>query len=542
MQLVNPEKLEALAAMGPSSPREEYRGSPGSNGHKEHFDLPRWVEQHHVPVRREGAWNNGGYRYVLDECPFNGHTDNSAYILQLPNGAIAAGCHHNSCQGYGWSDFREYYEPDAYERNGHQGSKIDAGHGAFSVPNGPPWPVLGEEAYCGLAGRIVREIEPHSEADCVALLTNQLVAVGRAIGRGSFVQVGADRHHLNLNMALVGETSKGRKGTSWNPTRNLMHAADPVWVDERIQGGLSSGEGLISAVRDQVVTGYDENDEPIVYDEGVEDKRLCVIESEFARVLKAGRRDTNTVFAVMRLAWDGDTLQVLTRKDPMKATGAHISIIGHITRAELLRYLTETETANGFANRFLWLLVKRSKELPFGGAWHTVDTASMVKFLRVVLEFGKNAGEITWGDSAKDLWREVYGPLSEGKPGLFGAVVGRAEAQVLRLAALYAVMAESQTIELEHLKAALALWDYAEESARYIFGDATGDPVVDRILDALRAAGKDGLTRTEIRNLFGRHKSRDEIDRALALLSSMGRIRREYEPTGGRPTERWFSK
>jgi hypothetical protein len=280
----------------------------------------------------------------------------------------------------------------------------------------------------------------------------------------------------------------------------------------------------------------------MVHDEGVEDKRLLVMEAEFASVLKMTRREGNTLSPVIRQAWDGGRLQVLTKKDPMKATGAHISILGHITKAELLRYLTETESANGFGNRHIYLLVKRSKELALGGKWHKVDTASMVKLLRVVLDFGKNAGEITWGESAKDLWIKVYGPLSEGKPGLFGAVVGRAEAQVLRLAALYAVMDESQTIEREHLKAALALWDYAEESARYIFGDATGDPVADRIVDTLRAAGKAGLTRTQIRNLFNKHKGAVEIDRTLHLLARMGRARRESEATGGRPTERWFSK
>lgn len=409
------------------------------------------------------------------------------------------------------------------------------------IPESLPWPTLQPETLYGLPGEIVRAIEPHTEADPVAVLANLLGAFGNAIGRGSYARVGADRHHLNLDIALVGETAKGRKGMSWGQVRELMYEADPGWED-RVQGGLSTGEGLINAVRDRVVSGEDEEGDPIVYDEGVEDKRFFVIEGEFASVLSVMRRQGNTLSAVIRQSWDGHRLQVLTRKDPMKATDAHISIIGHITKTELLRQLTETESPNGFANRYIYLLVKRSKELPFGGEWHTVNTAPMVKLLRVVLEFGKSAGEIRWGESAKDLWREVYGPLSEGMPGLFGAVVGRAEAQVLRLAALYAVMAESQTIEHEHLKAALALWDYAEESARYIFGDATGDPVADRILDALRAAGKDGLTRTEIRNLFGRHKSRDEINRALALLSSMGRIRREYAPTGGRPTERWFSK
>src|SRR3712207_9587081 len=104
--------------------------------------------------------------------------------------------------------------------------------------------------------------------------------------------------------------------------------------------------------------------------------------------------------------------------------------------------------------------------LPFGGEWHKVDTAPLIRQLSSALEFAAAPVEVTWADSAREIWREVYGPLSEGKPGLFGAVVGRAEAQVVRLAALYAVMGESHGIEDEHLLAALALWDYSEKSAR----------------------------------------------------------------------------
>src|SRR5215217_1842369 len=90
-------------------------------------------------------------------------------------------------------------------------------------------------------------------------------------------------------------------------------------------------------------------------------------------------------------------------------------------------------------------------------------------------------------------------------------------AQVMRLAALYAVMGESHKIERQHLLAALALWDYAEKSALYIFGHASGDPVADRIYNALRAAGKDGMTRTEISHLFGRNRSSERIAQALSL-------------------------
>jgi hypothetical protein len=416
-------------------------------------------------------------------------------------------------------------EPDAY---------------VASIPNPPPWPELEEEALCGLPGEIVAEIEPHTEADPVAVLASLLAAFGNAIGRGAYFRVGADLHHLKLNVGLVGDTSKGRKGMSWGYVRELMRAADERWAEERVLHGLSSGEGLIYAVRDRV-EGENKKSEKIVLDEGVEDKRLLVLEAELAGVLKVMSREGNTLSPVIRQAWDDGTLQTLTRNSPMKATNAHISIIGHITKAELLRHLTETEAANGFANRFIWLMVKRSKELPFGGEWGKVDTAPLVRRLSSALEFGSAPVLVTWGDSARDVWREVYGPLSEGKPGLFGAVVGRAEAQVMRLAALYAVMGESYEIEREHLLAALALWDYSEKSARYIFGDATGDPVADRIFEALRAAGNDGMTRTEISNLFGRNMSSERIARALSLLLGAGRVRRKTQKTGGRKAERWFA-
>ena len=138
------------------------------------------------------------------------------------------------------------------------------------------------------------------------------------------------------------------------------------------------------------------------------------------------------------------------------------------------------------------------------------------------------------------MWVEVYGDLSEGKPGLFGAVTSRAEAQVVRLAALYATLDLSRYIEVEHLAAALALWDYAEASARYIFGDATGDPVADQITDALKAAGAGGMSRTEIRDLFKRNKSVASITQALLLLENSRKAHKVIEQTGGRPVERWF--
>lgn len=411
------------------------------------------------------------------------------------------------------------------------------------APRGPlasAWPVLDEAAYHGLAGEIVRAIEPHTEADPVAVLVNLLSAFGNAIGQGAFFSVGATKHHLKINAVLVGETAKGRKGMSWDYVDLLMHGADSFWSESRVQNGLSSGEGLIHAVRDRV-TGEDKDGDPITIDSGAEDKRLMVMEGEFAGVLKVCTREGNTLSAIIRAAWDRGRLNTLTRNSPLKATDSHVTILGHITRGELRRLLATADAENGFANRFVWIMVRRSKELAYGGEWSTVNTAPLLRDLSAAIGYGKHAGEVTWGESAKPAWSAVYGPLSEGSVGLFGAVTSRAEAHAVRLACVYAVMDHSATIEAPHLHAALALWKYAEDSARFTFGRATGDTVADRIEDAL-AEKPEGVTRTEIRDLFKRNKSAAEIGEALAVLERLGRAECFSVSTGGRSSEKWVLK
>ena len=208
---------------------------------------------------------------------------------------------------------------------------------------------------------------------------------------------------------------------------------------------------------------------------------------------------------------------------PTQATGAHISIVGHITRDEIRRLLTQTESANGFANRFCWIVVKRSKCLPDGGAIHTVNFDDVVKQLQEAVRFGEDFLEINRDNAAKKLWHAAYPQLSDGKPGMFGAVTGRAEAQVLRLSAIYAFFDKSALIRPEHHAAAMALWDYCEQSVRWIFGTSTGDRNADKILTALRQA-PNGMTKTEISvEVFNRHASSAEIDEALRVLHGLDR-------------------
>src|SRR4029079_16226878 len=142
------------------------------------------------------------------------------------------------------------------------------------------------------------------------------------------------------------------------------------------------------------------------------DKRLMVIEPEFAGLLSVMERPGNTLSPVLRKAWDGNKLETMTRASPLKATGAHVSIVGHITEDELRARLTRTDAANGFANRFLFPLVKRSQELPFGGEL----TASAILKLGEQLQstIGKLPAEhhVTMTSSARALWTNIYSVLS----------------------------------------------------------------------------------------------------------------------------------
>jgi DNA replicative helicase MCM subunit Mcm2 (Cdc46/Mcm family) len=231
----------------------------------------------------------------------------------------------------------------------------------------------------------------------------------------------------------------------------------------------------------------------------------------------------------------------MVKNSPAKATNAHISIVGHITRDELRRLLTQTESANGFANRFCWVAVRRSKCLPEGGAIHTVKFDEVIAHLQSAIDFAKDFVEIFRDSEAKKLWRDVYPGLSAGKPGMLGAITARAEAQVLRLSGIYALLDCSKEIRVDHLRAALSLWRYCEDSARWIFETGAGDKNADKILAALRVARDKGLTKSQITgDVFNRHATKFEIDEALRLLHSLKLATCVQESTAGRTAERWF--
>ena len=229
----------------------------------------------------------------------------------------------------------------------------------------------------------------------------------------------------------------------------------------------------------------------------------------------------------------------MTRTAPARASNAHVTVVGHITAAELRHHLTGLELANGLANRFLLVCCRRQRLLPEGGASDPLAGTGLERLLAATIEHARAAGRLTFEPSARELWHHAYQQLAHAsQTGITGAICARAEAHTIRLALIYALTDAQRAINTEHLHAALALWDYAARSATWTLQSATGDPLAEQIHTALRAE-PGGLTRSQISDALQHNRPAEQIQRALDALTLAGRVTRAQIPTAGRPAELW---
>jgi len=404
------------------------------------------------------------------------------------------------------------------------------------APAGWPAP-LAAEAFHGLAGRWAISVAPYTEASPVGVLVSTLIAFGNAAGRNAHADVTVTQHHSNEFALLVGPTATGRKSEAMRLGCRPVELADTAWTT-RVQRGFGSGEAIVEEVRDP--TFKTEDGEEVVAIPGADDKRLLIHEDEFAHPLTVASRDGSTLSPLIRAAWDGVRLENRTKAKKSIATDAHISVLAGITIDELARRVTESEIANGFLNRFLLVCVRRSKKLSRPAPIRRDLEADYVLAFEKALVAARKCGSIGFDRAGAARWDQAYDrELSVERFGLAGAACARADAHTLRLAVLYALLDQSKEIKAEHVDAALAVWRHAEASARFVFGDSTGDATADKIRADLRATPA-GMTRTEIRGLVGGRVPEARIELALALLERHGLAYAVVETdTGGRPAERW---
>jgi len=389
-----------------------------------------------------------------------------------------------------------------------------------------PWPTLGADAYHGLAGEIVAAVEPETEADPAAMLFTVLTVAGNMAGKNTRARVHDDEHPPRLFTTIVGGSNSGAKGTGLAALRQMLRASNEEWFDNRLLGGFGSGEAIIA--------------ELLAKDGQPFDPRLLILETEFARLLAVNNRESSTSSMTIRQAWDGHKLENRRSKDKVVATNHHVSCLAHITPEELLARLTETDSTNGFANRFLFVASKRSKKLPFGGNADREREAvnRFAKRLRVATASAQKSRTITFSETARKVWDPIYRAEPE-RGGLVGALTARANAQKLRIAVTYAILDEAGAIEPEHVLAAEACWRYSVATVEHIFGALRGDSVQDRLLDKLRTVYPQGLNGVAQDALNTKNLPAGRLQGARQALEHDGLIRTETQAPGekgGRPS------
>jgi len=395
---------------------------------------------------------------------------------------------------------------------------------------------LEPEAKYGIVGKVL-DLYSQTEPCEASILFPFLTVAGNIIGDKVFIYEAGVNHSGRLFTVIVGKSSKGRKGTAWSYVKELIYEIIPEYAQNNIATGLSTGEGLIEAVKDDLIIKKKNKKTNIEEEEvvrGVDDKRLLFFQGEFSRVLRVMQRDTNTLADVVREAWDYGNMSVKTKNNPLKATGAHVSIIGNITQRELGHRLTQVDRENGFANRFLWISSYRKLIVP-RGVKLDLNSKERLKFdLIDVLKKGDH--QYFFSTEAALLYDEIYYKLARETPGMAGDILARGEALILRISVIYAWLDKSEKIEIHHLRAALACYNYFEKSVFQIFGDSFGDWRVDKLWKAIKSRKE--INMTEVYLLFNNKITEEELNEIFEVLIGYDLIEFETQKTGiGRPIE-----
>ena len=361
------------------------------------------------------------------------------------------------------------------------------------------------------------------------MLVQLLVAYGALIGGDALFKVEADPplpQRVRCSCRRFRCFSEG--DCSWSG-QGLLGEVEKDFPS-RMKKGLSTAEGVVCMLRDPNAASDDA---------GAPDRRLLVTETEFSKVLSG--RELSLLSPVLRQAWDGEDLETLTRNRPLRASEAHLALIGHITATELRHCSTTLSIANGFLNRFLFVACRRTQLLPNGGDKYPLANTGLKDRLAQALEHARAAGGLRFDPDAKSLWRTTYKEMSK-RPmeGLTGALTARTEAHTIRLALIYALLDGASSIGVEHLQAALAVWDYAARCAEWALGDTTGVPLAEQLYRTL-VEDPDELSRSQLRDSLNRNYPSAQVKEALESLEQDGRAerRKRKNPNGGRPAEVW---
>lgn len=383
----------------------------------------------------------------------------------------------------------------------------------------------------GLDCDVARAGSEGTETNAHAIAANFMAYLSCAIGRGVYLPIGNTRHHTRLFCLHIGRSGRGRKGDAVSLVLRIdaaLRAIDDAFVPQIHRGGLSTREGLAALIHD----GYRQGRQDVP---AIEDKRLWVVESEFANVLHQGRRDGNTLSAALRDCWDGIDLKPATKSNRVYASDPHVCLSGAISPSELRGLMSAREMSNGFANRFLMIWAERSRMLPFPKETPQAVVEHLARRTLEVLAFVRadrhdEREHLKMELSPQAQWRyaQLYrGELHDGvDDGAIGALLERSAPMLLRLAMLMALTDLQTRIDAQHIDAAMAWIRHATASVRFVFVSAAEDARLAQVLElsnrVLVFLGEHGqATRSQISTECFRGKvPKARIDNSLEHLLS----------------------
>ena len=398
----------------------------------------------------------------------------------------------------------------------------------------PPSP----EAFVGPLGDLTRAIAPHVPWDPVAFHFQALVALGNYLGFAPYVADGASQRRANMFLAVVGGTASG-KGSSWAFVDWLMNRVDPQWCNDRVITAVGSGEGLLSKITDPVFTLNPRGDEVLAI-EGSPDKRVLYVEEELGALFNKMVAQ-ESVEKMITKAWDSGALETATKKESMRCAAPHVSIVGHITPDELFDRLDKRLLDNGFSNRWLYVLIKRTAVVPRPRPPQELPqvVAAADRVVSAARDAAANwSGEVSLSPGAAQVFDETYEVMAAQR---FAGAVGKQSArwapQMFKLALVFAALSGSVQISREDLLAARAVWAYAHRSSVAFLSGMTGNEYADRLLAMWRETDYADLTLTDIDDMFSKHMSAHKRAKMLDRLARDGLITRAVaqSPRGGRP-------
>lgn len=408
----------------------------------------------------------------------------------------------------------------------------------------------------GLIGEIAKAGSTDNETNPYAIAANAIAYLSAAIGRGAFMAVGNTWHHPRMYSLHIGRSSRGRKGDAValiTRINYVLRTIDEYAAPQVHRGGLSSREGLIFLIHD----GFKEGKTEV---EPIHDKRLWVVESEFANVLHQGKRDGNTLSPALRDCWDGVSLKPATKSNRLYATDPHVNLSAAITPTELHSLMQSRELTNGFANRFLMFWAERTHMVPFPLTTNQDDVVALARRIYEVLMFCKSTEyankdhlRVTLSDDAKRLYDKLYRTeLNDTSAGeKITSLIERRAPMLLRLAMLFALTDLSTIVEPKHIHAGLAWIRFSVDSIKFVFSSAIDEVEVaetvdtaDKIVSYLAENGD--TTRWDLSSkCFRGHVSKSRIDHAIdeLLASNPPRIQVESIPrpksSPGSPTKKY---